>query len=325
MGKKRVREDTSGNEGRGEEKNLESGNGAGADVGGKNSMQWLLGADISAEHFFDIYWEKKPMVVKRGCKEYYGKLFDREILLKVLKAQKIDFGAGVTIAKHDATLAGKDNHAAAGKDWHGELPLALHPTGRATVDMLKQLFASGHTAQVFATQKKCKEVRQLCHDLESELQSLIGATGYLTPPGSQGIAPHHDDVEVFILQTQGSKSWQLFSPQRELSHKYEKTPPGTLEKPMLEVTLEQGDMLYIPRGVIHQAKTANEFSTHLTISTYQAQSWGDFLEGIHTYIHTCIHIWIHTRAYILVTYIRCMACMHTCIHIHLRILYILFY
>ena len=107
----------------------------------------------------------------------------------------------------------------------------------------------------------------------------MGCTAYLTPPDSQGIAPHHDDVEVFILQTQGSKSWQLFAPQRELSHKYEKTPPGTLGKAMMEVTLEQGDLLYIPRGVIHQAKATAEFSTHLTVSTYQAQSYGDLLQA----------------------------------------------
>jgi lysine-specific demethylase/histidyl-hydroxylase NO66 len=107
----------------------------------------------------------------------------------------------------------------------------------------------------------------------------VGCTAYLTPPDSQGIAPHHDDVEVFILQTQGSKSWQLFAPQRELSHKYEKTPPGTLGKAMMEVTLEQGDLLYIPRGVIHQAKATADFSTHLTVSTYQAQSYGDLLQA----------------------------------------------
>ena len=37
--------------------------------------------------------------------------------------------------------------------------------------------------------------------------------------------------------------------------------------------------MYIPRGVIHQAKATKEFSTHLTMSTYQAQSWGDMLEA----------------------------------------------
>ncbi|XP_057552362.1 ribosomal oxygenase 2 isoform X4 [Hippopotamus amphibius kiboko] len=40
-----------------------------------------------------------------------------------------------------------------------------------------------------------------------------------------------------------------------------------------------GDLLYFPRGTIHQADTpvGLAHSTHLTISTYQSSSWGDFL------------------------------------------------
>lgn len=216
-----------------------------ASMGGSSkpsrSMEWLLGDSMSKSEFFNTHWEKKPLVIKRGSADYYGKLFDKKILLSVLETQKIDFGAGLTIAKHDPQSAGKT--ASGGADWHGELPPSLHPTGRATPHQIKQLFASGHTAQVFATQKKCVQVQRLCQTLECELMSLVGATAYLTPPHSQGIAPHHDDVEVFILQTQGSKSWQLFTPLRPLSHKYEKTPIGVLGEPLLEVTLDQARIL----------------------------------------------------------------------------------
>uniref|UniRef100_A0A8C8RAJ8 Bifunctional lysine-specific demethylase and histidyl-hydroxylase n=1 Tax=Pelusios castaneus TaxID=367368 RepID=A0A8C8RAJ8_9SAUR len=40
-----------------------------------------------------------------------------------------------------------------------------------------------------------------------------------------------------------------------------------------------GDLLYFPRGTIHQADTppGGSYSTHVTISTYQNNSWGDFL------------------------------------------------
>lgn len=29
--------------------------------------------------------------------------------------------------------------------------------------------------------------------------------------GCQGLAPHYDDVEIFVCQTQGSKTWRLYS------------------------------------------------------------------------------------------------------------------
>merc|ERR1711962_1284242 len=51
-----------------------------------------------------------------------------------------------------------------------------------------------------------------------------------------------------------------------------------LGEPMQVVTLKPGDMLYFPRGVIYLAKTTEKgHSTHVTLSTYQQNSWGDFL------------------------------------------------
>ena len=38
------------------------------------------------------------------------------------------------------------------------------------------------------------------------------STRYLTPPGTQGFAPHYDDIEAFILQLEGKKHWKLYNP-----------------------------------------------------------------------------------------------------------------
>lgn len=34
---------------------------------------------------------------------------------------------------------------------------------------------------------------------------------YLTPPGTQGFAPHYDDIEAFVLQLEGKKKWKLYN------------------------------------------------------------------------------------------------------------------
>ena len=41
--------------------------------------------------------------------------------------------------------------------------------------------------------------------LESYFRSAVGCNAYLTPPGSQGFAPHSDDIDAFVLQMEGSK------------------------------------------------------------------------------------------------------------------------
>ncbi|CAG9831345.1 unnamed protein product [Diabrotica balteata] len=50
-------------------------------------------------------------------------------------------------------------------------------------------------------------------------------------------------------------------------------------KPFMEVTLNAGDMLYFPRGTIHEGRTDPEcHSFHITVSVYQHNSFADLLE-----------------------------------------------
>lgn len=52
-------------------------------------------------------------------------------------------------------------------------------------------------------------------------------------------------------------------------------------EPILEVVLEAGDLLYFPRGFIHQGDCLPDaHSLHITISSYQKNSWGDLLQRV---------------------------------------------
>lgn len=44
--------------------------------------------------------------------------------------------------------------------------------------------------------------------------------------------------------------------------------------------VQVGDILYMPRGTIHQAVAQQEASTHLTISTYQKFSYGTLAQAV---------------------------------------------
>lgn len=54
------------------------------------------------------------------------------------------------------------------------------------------------------------------HTLNASLQEyfscFVGANLYLTPPDSQGFAPHYDDIEAFVLQIEGKKLWKIYAP-----------------------------------------------------------------------------------------------------------------
>ncbi len=119
--------------------------------------------------------------------------------------------------------------------------------------------------------------------LQEYFQCIVGANVYLTPKNSQGFAPHYDDIEAFVLQVEGKKHWRVYKPlsrkemlPRESSKNLDQDEIG---EPCLDVILEAGDLLYFPRGYIHQATTLKDFhSLHITVSVYQKQTYADLLE-----------------------------------------------
>lgn len=67
---------------------------------------------------------------------------------------------------------------------------------------------------------------------------------------------------MFILQLEGSKKWRLYFPPegqdlpKEYSPDFDQSEIGS---PDYEPHLQQGDFMYFPRGMIHQAKTAEVY------------------------------------------------------------------
>jgi hypothetical protein len=127
---------------------------------------------------------------------------------------------------------------------------------------------------------------------------------YLTPAGSQGLAPHHDDVELWVVQTSGKKRWRLYEPLN--GFQLPNAGSGDLEQsalgpPVMEVELNVGDCLYMPRGTVHQAEAVEVDSSHLTISTYQRCSYGDLAThvlqvggwaGAWQVCHSSLQLWV---------------------------------
>ena len=101
---------------------------------------------------------------------------------------------------------------------------------------------------------------------------------------SNRFSPHYDDVEVFIIQVEGSKFWKVYpfekSPAIKLARFSSKNfkPEEIKYKPIIDIELKAGDILYLPRGTIHQGRTEKNHSLHLSLSQYQLNSWSDLFE-----------------------------------------------
>ena len=121
----------------------------------------------------------------------------------------------------------------------------------------------------------CPQLAALCEDLQQSFPHCY-CNGYLTPPGAQAVPPHADDRDVFVVQLLGEKMWKVYKnvpiaypyPHEQVGKGGLDVPPETLEgATAIETTLRQGDVLYMPRGWIHEAKTeSNQPSFHATVA-----------------------------------------------------------
>jgi bifunctional lysine-specific demethylase and histidyl-hydroxylase NO66 len=111
--------------------------------------------------------------------------------------------------------------------------------------------------------------------LADELGHPVQINAYITPPQSQGFAPHFDVHDVFVLQVSGRKHWTVHAP--VVDDPLDNQPFGgfkaeiaerVAEPPLIDTVLEPGDALYLPRGTVHSADALGETSIHLTLGVH---------------------------------------------------------
>jgi hypothetical protein len=110
-----------------------------------------------------------------------------------------------------------------------------------------------------------------------------GATvnAYLSPPHALGFAAHFDTHDTFILQLEGTKTWGVH-PGSAIELPLEQQMAGVSAQSVAaakpeQITLRPGDLLYVPRGVIHETVTHERASLHLTVGLHPIR-WVDLMK-----------------------------------------------
>lgn len=239
---------------------------------GPSPLEWFLGGNVTTSEFFRDYFERKPLVVRArdaADRQRSSALFNYTSMMKVLRSRELQFGDAMRVCKY---------HQGRRRD--------AHLSGRAEAQLVDDYFShKKHTVQFFQPQRYSDPLWAIVSGLEDQFGALVGCSAYLTPPNTQGLAPHWDDVEVFIIQTEGEKDWDIWRPRQ--GEDLPEEPSGDLDASaggrelFKKITLRPGDRLYFPRGWPHRARTRqNSQSCHVTISTYQRQAWAHFLGAI---------------------------------------------
>ena len=218
-------------------------------------------APVPAATFMGEYWQEKPLVVQRGRPEYFANLISVEQVAALLSSADLPSGA-IDVANSDAPVD-RGQYA---------------PAGPVDVLKVQQLFSKGATIVLSEVQRWLPPLAQLCRGLEKEFSGPFQTNVYLTPPGGKGFRPHYDTHDVFVLQVAGAKEWTVCGNPVELplpSQPFDHAAhlPGEVR---VSCELGAGDVLYIPRGFVHHARSLEQTSLHVTLGAL-LPTWADLL------------------------------------------------
>lgn len=234
-------------------------------------------APLDAATFAAAHRESSPALVARSSPDFYRALFSTDDLDFVVSL-------GCQLGNSSVELLGSRDETGA-------------PRFPENVSTVFAAYRAGASVRVIGAQRYWKPLWTLCRELQQELSFPVRANLYLTPPGAQGAELHYDTHDVFVLQIAGHKRWRVFAPVEPLA--LEQPPAiqserpqdvefrrgttakqrvglerGACGEPLLEATLEAGDLLYVPRAFVHEAETETEPALHVSVGVH-ALTWTD--------------------------------------------------
>lgn len=243
-------------------------------------MQWLI-APVDLRQFMDHIWERRAMYVSRNAnKAYYDGWLSKGDIDAWLRGGKMRYSLNVDVTSYKDGVRRTHN---VNDDGSGAPDEDGNP-GVADADTVWRRFDDeGCSLRVLHPQRWRDPLWKMLSSLERFWRCSTGCNCYLTPPDSQGFSPHFDDIDAFVLQLEGKKRWRVYPPRSEDEMLPRYSSPNfdqsEIGEPVLEVVLEPGDVLYMPRGTVHQASCVpGAHSLHVTVSTNQFNTWADVLE-----------------------------------------------
>jgi ribosomal protein L16 Arg81 hydroxylase len=144
-------------------------------------------------------------------------------------------------------------------------------SGKSSLDVVVEHFRRGSTIRIRDIDKCESHLKRFTAAVQRYFAAQSQVNLYLTPPGRNGFPPHFDITDVFIVQCAGRKEWKLYhqyTNKAELPGMETNWDPDLFQPSVFPdgVSLNPGDVLYLPRGVMHEAYCENRESLHLTVS-----------------------------------------------------------
>ncbi|HEV7376278.1 MAG TPA: cupin domain-containing protein [Pyrinomonadaceae bacterium] len=236
--------------------------------GSINSLEKLL-EPCPPEEFLHSTWGKAHRYIQ-GRRGKFARLLPWDQLNEILMQHRLDF------PRLRLALDGKSLPASSYlKHTRNARQTTVIP--RLLSDELTKQLREGATLVLDAVDELFRPLRELAEGLEYFFHEHVQVNAYAGWQTSRGFDLHFDDHDVFILQVAGRKRWKVYGmtkpyPLAQDRNLIEKPTAG----PIWEGMLEDGDLLYMPRGWWHLAEPLAEPTLHLTVGVHNRTGM-DFL------------------------------------------------
>ncbi|NVJ61925.1 MAG: hypothetical protein HWE27_16155 [Gammaproteobacteria bacterium] len=231
------------------------------------NINWLLG-DTNDSEFFNHYWEKKPQYFHGTIKKDLESFLNLNDFKQLLKSNRIN-------------------------------PKQLSVfTNQALEKDIRKYYLSNNCLNTYNIYKDFKQhksticfrnpelinanIKLLTQSLSRIFYSEVTTALFHSPKDSIGLDVHFDYYNAMILQVTGRKRWRLYdfvvdkpckeSDRIKLHHE-------KLGRPIIDVTLEPGDVLYVPRGMPHKPECEDSDSLHLTVGI-TTHTWANTFDRV---------------------------------------------
>jgi hypothetical protein len=225
------------------------------------NLDWLL-FPYAKEKFATDFFEKNYLHIQRNDRFYFEKLLQAHDLDALLGSRQFQFPSlRLTKAGEELTSEKYSNDK------------------QVDLSRVHKFFLDGYTIILNALHEQNKALGTLVNRLSNDLGHPFQTNIYITPPNSQGFPAHYDTHDVFVLQIEGSKSWRIYAdspvvlPTKQMEFQKEK---HAVPESYTMVELKKGELLYIPRGMMHDAQTNSDLSVHVTLG-WLGYTWTDVL------------------------------------------------
>jgi ribosomal protein L16 Arg81 hydroxylase len=211
-------------------------------------LNWLIG-DEELESFMNKIWSKEILFINRDNPDYYSDLIRLEDINRLINS------------KHFTSIdMVRDNQI---------LMPNVYDNG-SNKESIFEWYKNGATIIIDNLEKNSTNALEMCESLSREIPYVhrVIANLYFTPSSSQAFNLHSDWQDVFIIQLEGKKRWEVYKP----DYKYPTTEAqsdlfmNSEYDLIFDQTLLPGNLLYVPRGFPHKVITEEEFSIHITLS-----------------------------------------------------------